>query len=257
MLSVCSKQSRTGLQIYQRVVHFAAASHVSGAIAELGGGVNQVSTVRHAIGSAGALGAGVGFMLAVWARTIPGDQATIAHKSCKTRRILWATPLALLLKKDIAEVGPMNLRVTHGAGLVLRRLIVNGGRLARQPSTWSRKCGTAGRACYRHHLEELRIGGTVEACGNCCNLSLHRHVLIDVRSLLVDVTLVANGVTTGQAAPIALPSLCHGVVAVRALHQTLVDAVVIRLGKVCFGGCVASVTQLRLGLHQQCSSSLA
>ena len=36
------------------------------------------------------------------------------------------------------------------------------------------------------------------------------------------------------------------VVAVHALHQSLVDAVVIGFGKVCLGGGVASVTQLGL-----------
>ena len=41
------------------------------------------------------------------------------------------------------------------------------------------------------------------------------------------------------------------VVAVHALHQSLVDAVVIRFGKVRLGGGVASVTQLGLLLDEQ------
>jgi len=39
--------------------------------------------------------------------------------------------------------------------------------------------------------------------------------------------------------------------AVHTLHQTFVDAVVIRFGKVCLSGDVASVTQLGLLLDQQ------
>jgi len=41
------------------------------------------------------------------------------------------------------------------------------------------------------------------------------------------------------------------VVAVHALHQALVDTVVIRFGEICFGRCVAAVTQLGLVLGQQ------
>jgi hypothetical protein len=41
------------------------------------------------------------------------------------------------------------------------------------------------------------------------------------------------------------------VVAVNALHQALVDTVVIRFGEVCLGGGVASVTQLGLLPDQQ------
>src|SRR3984957_13628595 len=58
--------------------------------------------------------------------------------------------------------------------------------------------------------------------------------------------LVANGVPARQA-PYLPHRLCPmWVVAVHALYQSLVDAVVIRFGKVCLGGGVASVTQLGL-----------
>ena len=73
-------------------------------------------------------------------------------------------------------------------------------------------------------------------------LSLHRDMFVDERTLLIDMALVTNGVTAWQA-----PELPHGgramrVVAVHALHQALVDTVVVRFGEICLGRCVASVT---------------
>ena len=73
-------------------------------------------------------------------------------------------------------------------------------------------------------------------------------MLVDERPLLVDMALVANGIAAGQS-----PHLPHGrgpvrVMAVIALHQTLVDPVVIGFGKICLGRSMASVAQLGLVL---------
>ena len=145
----------------------------------------------------------------------------------------------------------MNLRVTHGASLILRRLIVH-----RTDWPAGRQRGREGMALqaehvHRHHLEQLRVGGAVRCVATAATLSLHRHVLIDVGSLLIDVALVANGVAAGQAAQLAHGRCAMRIVAVCTLDQALIDAVVIRLGKICLGGCVASVTQLRLILNEQ------
>src|SRR5580700_8087467 len=82
-------------------------------------------------------------------------------------------------------------------------------------------------------------------------LGLDRHMLVDERTLLIDVALVANGVTTRQTPQLAYGSCSMWIVAVRTLHQSLVNAVVIGLREICLGRSVASVTQLRLALDEQ------
>src|SRR5208337_386010 len=82
-------------------------------------------------------------------------------------------------------------------------------------------------------------------------LGLHRHMLVNEGSLLVGVALVANGIPARQG-----PQLPHGrramrVMAVHALHQTLVDPVVKRFGKIGLSRGMASVAQLGLALDQQ------
>ncbi len=82
-------------------------------------------------------------------------------------------------------------------------------------------------------------------------LGLHRHVLVDKRTLLIDMALVANGIAARQGPK--LPHRCRTVrvVAVVALHQPFVDAVVIGFGEICLGRGMTSVTQLGLVLDQQ------
>ena len=76
-------------------------------------------------------------------------------------------------------------------------------------------------------------------------------MLVNERPLLVGMTLVANRIPARQG-----PHLTDGrgpmrVMAVNALHQTLVDAVVIGFGKIRFGRGMASVAQLGLALDEQ------
>ena len=82
-------------------------------------------------------------------------------------------------------------------------------------------------------------------------LGLHRYMLVDERALLVDVALVADEIAAGEGLQLTDGSRPMRVVAVVALHQTLVDPVVIGFGKICFGRGMASVAQLRLLLNQQ------
>ena len=101
---------------------------------------------------------------------------------------------------------------------------------------------------YQAHFEEPGIGGTVGRVATAAALGLDRHMLVDERPLLVDVALVADGVPAGKG-----PGLSHGrcpmrVMAVIALHQTLVDPMVIGFGKVCLGRGMASKAKLRLVL---------
>src|ERR1700690_1531557 len=136
----------------------------------------------------------------------------------------------------------MNLVVTHSAGLVLRGLIVC------WPAWPLRREGVALQAEHVHqaHLEEPRIGGTVGRVATAAALGFDRHMLVDERPLLVDMALVANRISAGQGTQLPNRRRAMWVMAVVALHQTLVDAVVIRFGKIRLGRGVASITQLRL-----------
>ena len=82
-------------------------------------------------------------------------------------------------------------------------------------------------------------------------LSLYRDVLVNKRSLLVGVALVADGIPARQRRTCRRDPGPVRVVAVIALNQPLVDPVMKRFGKVRLGRGVASVAQLRLVLDQQ------
>jgi hypothetical protein len=99
-----------------------------------------------------------------------------------------------LLEKDSTEVGPMNLCVTHGAGLILRRLIVGG------PGWSLRWEGMALQTehVHRHHFKEPGIGRTVRRVATAAAFGLYWHMLINKGPLLVDVALVAHGITARQ-----------------------------------------------------------
>jgi hypothetical protein len=104
---------------------------------------------------------------------------------------------------------------------------------------------------HRHNFEQPRIGRTVRCVATAAALSLHRHVFIDERSLLVDMALVADRIATRQRPRLPQNPCPMRIVAVIALHQAFVDAVMIGLGKVRLGSGMASVAQLRLILDQQ------
>jgi len=137
--------------------------------------------------------------------------------------------------------------MAHGAGLIFRRLIVRGS---------GRPLSGEGVALeteqvHQADFEEPGTSGAVGRMTAAATLSLHRDMLVDERPLLVDVALIANGISAGQG-----PCLAHGrrpvrVMAITALHQTFIDPVVIRLGKVGFGRDMTSITQLGLALDQQ------
>ena len=92
----------------------------------------------------------------------------------------------------------MNLRVTHGAGLILRRLIVRGTAWPARRQRGRERVALQAEHIHWHHVEQLRIGGTVGRMATAAALSLHGHVLIDERTLFVDMALVTNDVTARQ-----------------------------------------------------------
>ena len=93
----------------------------------------------------------------------------------------------------------MNLRVTHGAGLILGRLVVRGTDWPAGRQRGRESVALQTKHVHRHHIEQLRISGSVGRMATGTALSLHRHMFVDERTLLIDMALVANGVTARQA----------------------------------------------------------
>ncbi len=137
--------------------------------------------------------------------------------------------------------------MAHGAGLILRRLVVH----------WTagpnRREGVALQAeqVDQTHFEETGISGTVWRVATAATFGLDGDMLVDERSLLVDVALVANRIAAGEGSRLSHGRGAVRVMAVAALHKTLIDPVVIGLGKIGLCRRVASVAKLRLLLNQQ------
>src|SRR5208282_734039 len=80
---------------------------------------------------------------------------------------------------------------------------------------------------------------------------LHRHMLVDERSLLIGMALVANRIAARQSPQLPYGGCPMRVMAVTALNYSLIDAVVIRLGEIRFRRGMAAVAELRRALDQQ------
>jgi len=102
------------------------------------------------------------------------------------------------LKKHIAEIGAMNLRVTHGAGLILRRLIVRGADWPARRQRGRERVALQTEHIHCITLSSFRIGGTVGRMATGAALGLNRHMLVDERTLLIDVALVADEIAARQ-----------------------------------------------------------
>jgi hypothetical protein len=76
-------------------------------------------------------------------------------------------------------------------------------------------------------------------------------VFKDERSLLVGMAFEASCISAREGTHLAQGGSAVSIVAVAALNEAFVDAVVIGLRKVCLGSCVATVAESRLRLNQQ------
>ena len=91
------------------------------------------------------------------------------------------------------------------------------------------------------------MGGVTTGAALC----FHGQVLEDKRSLFVGMAFDANRVTSGVIPNLPQRSRAMEIVAVGALHQPFVHAVVKGLGKVRLGGGMAAIAEARLALRQQ------
>jgi len=101
------------------------------------------------------------------------------------------------------------------------------------------------------HAQVSRIGGAMGSVTTIATLRFNRHVFIDKRPCLFSVALDANRIPAGHGPHLAQSSGAVSIMAIAAADQPLIDPMVIGLGKICFGGRVAAVAEIRLGPHQQ------
>lgn len=100
-------------------------------------------------------------------------------------------------------------------------------------------------------LEHVRIGRSMGHMARRAALGFDRRVFENKRAVLVHVALEANGILTGRSAHLFGGGGPVGVVAIAALHESLVHAVMKRHIELGFLLQVAGVAKLRLRLHQQ------
>lgn len=137
--------------------------------------------------------------------------------------------------------------VTHRASLVLHRLVVR-----RSLRSLCREAVTL----QAHQIDladpqEPRIRRSMRRVTRRAPFGLYRDMLVNVRPALIRMTLIADGVPARQRSHLPQRSGAMNVVAVVALDQAFVDAVMVRLGEVGFGGNVAAVAEFGLGAHEE------
>ena len=154
----------------------------------------------------------------------------------------WQLHRYFLLEEHIAEIGAVNLRVTQGAGLILRGLIV--------------QCGEGGKAvALDAHVvdvsapEQPLVVGAMWRMARGTAFGLDRQMLERERSALIGVTLEADLVLRGVQLRLLGAAVVH-VVTVTALDEAFVDTVVEGTIEVCAGVVVTTVAKLR-GLSLQ------
>ena len=125
----------------------------------------------------------------------------------------------------------MNGCVAHGAGLILRCLIVSG---ASRP-LHGECVALQTQQVYLAYPQEAWVRRPMWRVTAGATLGLDGYMLIDERTLLVGVALDANGVSARQGSHLPDGRGAMGIVTIAAPDQTLIDPVAIRLRKVGLG----------------------
>jgi len=98
-------------------------------------------------------------------------------------------------------------------------------------------------------MPETVRGAILKSTPKRAALGLDRHILIDERTLLIDVALLANEVAVGRLRNCRTVPVPCGLWQSTHCIKPWLTAVVIRFGEICVGRGVALVTQLRLLLN--------
>ena len=122
----------------------------------------------------------------------------------------------------------MNRRVAQGAGLILLRLIVEAWSWRRPWPGRIRREGMALQAQQVHlgALQQARIRRAVRRMARGAAFDLHRFVLVDERPGLVRVALEAHQILRARRAQLPRQESTVRIVAIVALHESFVHAMV-------------------------------
>jgi hypothetical protein len=87
--------------------------------------------------------------------------------------------------------------------------------------------------------QETRVRGAMGRMATGAAFRFHRHMLVHKRAARIGMALDASGISTGQSLGLAERGGAVNVVAVAAMNQSFVYAMVIRPGELSFGRGVA------------------
>lgn len=147
------------------------------------------------------------------------------------------------LEQHVARVRPVNRGMAHRAGLILLRQVVRGPDWTLCRNGVALQTEQTGLA----DPQQARIRSAVCRMTTGAAFRFHRQMFKDEGSLLVGVALRADGVAAGNTAGVAKRACAMQIVAVGALHEAFIHAVMKGLGEVGLGGRVAAVNTVPAG----------
>ena len=101
------------------------------------------------------------------------------------------------------------------------------------------------------HSQETRVRGAMGCMATGAAFRFHRYMLVHKRSACIGMALDASGISAGQSLDLAERGSTVNVVAVAAMNQSFIYAMVIRPGKLSSGRGVARVALRGLFLNEQ------
>jgi hypothetical protein len=132
------------------------------------------------------------------------------------------------------------------------RLIFGGLVMGRSRGPLSGKCvALQAQQVHLAHAQIARVGRTVGRVTTTAALSLHRYMFENERPLLVGVALHTDRVPTRHGPHLSERGRTMYVVAVAALDETFVYAMMIWLREIGFGGNMTSIAELGLCLNEE------
>ncbi len=147
----------------------------------------------------------------------------------------------------------MNGAVTHRARLVLLRQIVGSTSRSLSRNRVALQAQQAGVA----EPQQARVGGTVRRMTTRTALGLDREVLEHEAPLLLGMALGTGHIAISRTAHIPKSAGAMEIVAICALHKTLVHPMVEGFGELRLGRRMTLVAELRLAPREQAMLSLA
>ena len=120
-------------------------------------------------------------------------------------------------EENVAAVRTMNGRVTHRAGLILLRLVVESGRRGR-PGIRRESVAFQADQIYLRALQQARIGRAMRQMASRATFDLNGFMLIHKRTRFICVAFEANKVLRPCRSQLAVLEAAMRIVTIGALH---------------------------------------